>query len=81
MLHSKIRGKSSGVKQRIKYHKYQGKIKINLPSIFPTIANRIYNKLYELEALVSSKQLRNCCCLAISETWLDDSHADNFISH
>ena len=40
----------------------------------------MYNKLDELEALVSTKQLENCCCLAITETWLDASHSDKFIS-
>ena len=80
LLRSKIRGKRSGVRQRIKDCKYHGKIKLNLPTISLTNANRIYNKLDELEALVNSKQLRNCCCLAITETWLDSTHTDNFIS-
>ena len=73
LLCSKIRGKRGGVRQRINDSKLNGKIKINLPSIFLTNTNRLYNKLDDLEPLVSSKQLRNCCCLAITETWLDSS--------
>ena len=80
MIRSKIRGKRGGVKQRIKDCKLKGRIRINLPSIYLSNANRLYNKLDELEALVSTKQLENCCCLAVSETWLDASHSDKFIS-
>mgnify|MGYP001803237306 CR=1 FL=1 len=80
MIPSKIRDKGSGARKRIKDCKYHGKIKLILPTIFLTNADRIYNKLDGLEALVNSKQLRGCYCLAITETRLDFNHTDSFIS-
>ena len=60
--------------------KLKGRIRINLPSIYLSNANRLYNKLDELEALVSTKQLENCCTLVLTETWLNHKFSDSQLS-
>lgn len=77
---SKIRGEQAGVKVRVREAEFKGKVKLNLPSIFLSNVNGLYNKIDEFKALIATNQLKNCCTLVVTETWLTSNHADNQLS-
>jgi hypothetical protein len=80
LLRSKKRGKRAGVRQSLRELKYKGKIKAALPSILLANTNRLYNKVDQLEALLTTSLLQNCCLIAITETWLSDKFLDSQIA-
>jgi hypothetical protein len=80
LLRSRKRGKRAGVRNRVRGIAWKGKIKTSLPSIFLVNTNRLYNKVDEIEAILSTKLLQNCCVIAVTETWLDQNISDSQIS-
>ena len=80
LIRSKKRGKRSGHRQRLRGALQHDKIRINLPTIFLTNARSIINKFDELEARLSTDLLKNCCLLAITESWLSSNIQDSQIA-
>ena len=80
LLRSKKRGKRAGTRNRIRESRFKGKIKASLPSILLVNTNRLYNKIDELEAILTSNLLQNCCLLAVTETWLNSNILDSQIA-
>lgn len=80
LLKSKVRGRRAGARQRLRDLKFKGKIRAALPSILLANTNRLYNKIDELEALLTTKLLQNCCLIAITESWLSENFLDSQIA-
>ncbi|XP_060703504.1 uncharacterized protein LOC132830055 [Hemiscyllium ocellatum] len=67
------RGKRAGLQVRLK----QRGFKSPLPSIFLTNIQAIESKLDELKArLIYQRELRDCCVLCFTETWLSPAISD-----
>jgi hypothetical protein len=78
LLRSKKRGKRAGHRCKLRGVIQNGRIRINLPSIFLTNTNSLINKIEELEARITTHSLlKNTCLIAITETWLTSNVTDS----
>lgn len=73
------RGRRGGIKRRVNKFCLDDRRRLPpLPSVFLSNAQSLRRNIDELESLVKLRQeIKECCLLGITETWLNESDLDN----
>lgn len=73
------RGRRGGIKRRVKKFCLDDRRRLPpLPSVFLSNAQSLRRNIDELESLVKLRpEIKECCLLGITETWLNESDLDN----
>ena len=79
LLRSKKRGSRGGIRNKLRQLKWQGKVRIPLPTILLSNARSLIKNFDHLESISNQKLLHDCCIFAFTETWFTSNISDQQI--